>query len=125
MSRLRIAGALVAVAIGIVVWVVSTHVSGAKITGCGFDSNGPWAKVNVTSLVGGFGSTEKEGVLVTFSNEGQGYTYAYGRVKVPMFGTTTTIVRPFYKEESAENFAAPKDPSQMHCALHPPANGWQ
>ena len=107
-SRGRLALGLVAIAV-LVVGIVLVTWRGIwrgderRITECGFDANGPYAKVRITSLGGGLPYPHAQ-VVVGFTYDGLPYTYPPRIVRGlqpvtvdrPIFGTTTTIVRGIY-----------------------------
>ena len=66
---------------------------GGHVTKCGVDAKGPYAKVRVSSLLGGRGAMDHEGVGVLFTYDGNAYVNGGSRIKVPTFGSTTTFVR--------------------------------
>jgi hypothetical protein len=69
---------------------------GAHIIECGVDANGPYAKVRVNSVGGGLGSTDHTAVNVHFTYDGAWYDGQGTRVKLPVLGSTTTVVRGTY-----------------------------
>lgn len=64
-----------------------------RITECGVDTVGPYAKVRVKSRSGGPGSVKHEEVGVHFTYDGHAYANGGSRIEAPVSGSTTTFVR--------------------------------
>jgi hypothetical protein len=89
-ARLRLIGAAVVVAVGVLGFTTSRAVKpGGHVTECGVDAKGPYAKVRVTSR----GAMDHEGVGVDFSYDGHWYASGGSRIEVPTSGSTTAFVR--------------------------------
>ncbi len=88
------------VVLGLGIWTLNTRVLGEHITECGFDANGPYAKVRINGLVGHLGSTSSKKVHVDFTYDGAWYLTTDGletsEVDLPVLGTATTVVHGTY-----------------------------
>src|SRR4051794_35383892 len=89
--RLMLIGVGIAVLIGgiaLIAWRGMWRGDERRITECGVDAKGPYAKVRVNSLR----FNENEGVGVLFTYDGHAYADG-GSSEVPVSGSTTTFVR--------------------------------
>jgi hypothetical protein len=117
---------------------------GVHVTECRVDANGPYAKVRVSSLVGGLGAVEHEQVVVGFTYDGAWYTSKVSTVKVPVLGSTTIVMRGKYpprvinlrwdggpkgkitvEGHMVHRRIVPDDLQKIGCSVRPPTNGFQ
>lgn len=95
-KALVVIAAIIAVLIAGIWWYRRPAGPGAHITECGFDKNGPYAKVRVSSLGGGLGAEDHERFGVYFAYDGERYAINVARVKVPVLGSTTVVLPGVY-----------------------------
>lgn len=120
---------------------------GAHVTECGVDAAGPYATIRVSSLVGGLGAVDHQSINVFFTYDGARYATTRSTtvtVKVPVLGSTTTVVRGEYpprvinshrdgepegkinvEGHMVQGRVVPDDLQKIGCSVHGPANGLQ